>query len=50
VVLDCPCVHQLVVLDWSEFSIFLLYEEERRGVGAFRQLDGASGSVLSDEL
>jgi hypothetical protein len=35
-IFNCSSIHCSVVLDWSEFSIFLLYEEERYGIGAFQ--------------
>ncbi len=49
-VFNRPGVYWSVVLDRSEFSVFLFDEEEGRGVGAFRWLDGSAGGVFFEEL
>ena len=49
-VFDRPGVHWSVILHRSEFSVFLLDEEEGGCVGAFRWLDGSAGSVFFEEL
>jgi len=43
VILDCPFVELVMVIDWPESSALFLDEEERGGIGAFGRMDISLG-------
>ena len=49
-ILNGPLVDFSVILDWPEFPVFLLYEEEGGGVGAFRRFDVPFLQVFLNKL